>query len=202
MPDVDLTLNEVQLKLLGTSIPMDNLQVSIEPYGLGLTFTTEIEVSIAAGTSADIQVSIAEPTIADPTDAYGVHLGQGAVLIQWQHPTHELVAHYEVLASSLLAGPYVPYHRGESLLRHVIVENIPMGAPPFFAYFKVRAYSIDGAVSNLVQVKQGCLEKPLVTLAVTGIVGSQIPKDAIFTSVDKETGLLIALACNDLIVIA
>lgn len=187
-----------QTRLGSTQVPWDNAEVSIPRYGFGLNIDAEAEVSIAVGANADAEVNISAPTVAAPTDAYGVHLGQGTVLMQWKHaaPTH--VDYYELLASDSPSGPFGKYQQGEFRNLRGVVNNVPLGIQ---AYFRLRAVGKNQTVSSDVPVRQGKLDKPIFAFEVRGIAGSIIPKDSIFTVHDKSTGLLMAIAAVSDIVI-
>jgi hypothetical protein len=171
----------------------DNAEISIPTYGFGIEVSFDGEISFANGANGDAEISIIAPSISAPTDAYGVHLSQGTVIMHWKHATPDKVAYYELFAAASSAGPFFKYQQGEFLATRGVVNNVPLGIS---AYFKVRAIGKNGAVSSFINVKQGKIAKPSFAFNVTGIVGSTIPKDAIFTSIDTHTGLLIAIKAD------
>jgi len=161
--------------------------------------TGPAEISIAQEFSGPAQISIITAVIDPSTAAYGVHLSQGTVLMHWQHPAPAEVSYYELFAADNIDGPYFKYQQGEFTTTRGQVTNVPLGIS---AYFRLRAVGKNGAVSSMIPVQQGRVEKPLVQMNVTGIVGSIIPNGAIFTDLDEHVGRLVAVAAAGLITIS
>lgn len=201
MPDVDLTLQSIQepAALLPSVGWMDNVTAGVRNYGFGLRVEFPIAAGAKAGAFASISAGIADPVIADPVAPLAVHLGQGVVLFGFDHPNPALVNYYEVLAASSLNGVYSSYLNGRFQQRRGVVRNVPLGVT---AYFRIRAIGKNGAISAAIQVKKGKVITPtLVNLKVRGIAGSIIPKDATFSSIDKETGFLVLMRAHNEIVL-
>lgn len=170
--------------------PTANIRVGIKQYGQGITTTGLLSFGIKASAVGLIRLGIAAPTIADPTNPLAVHMGQGAVLLGWQHATPTLVQYYEIFASGSLNGVYTPYQRSRFTAMRGLVNNVPLGIN---AFFRIRAVGVNGAVSNLVQVKLGKLARISAGFKVRGIAGSRIPINSTFTTIDPSTGLAIAI---------
>jgi len=187
MPDVDLTLDTVEVDQLLPSVGwMDNIQAGVIPYGFGIYAEFPIQAGVQPSFFVPIQVEIGAPYIEPPTEPLCVHLGQGVMLFSFNHPNPDMVQYYELLAANALAGPYQSYQAGRFLQRRGMVRNVPMGAT--------------GAISTATQVKQGKLITPtLVNLKVRGIKGSILPANAIFSDADRETGGLVLMRVQNTI---
>lgn len=197
--DINLELEEVESDSFLLSTPgMDNIRGSIRQYGLGLFTDAPIQARLKEGATAPIEAEIVAPTIVAPTEPLAVHVGRGNVFLSWNHATPTLVNYYELYVSTSLSGTYVKLTRGEFLATHGNVQNIPLGRS---LYFKLRAIGLNGAISTFMQVKRGKLYQPTIALKVRGISGSTIPADAIFSSLDQETGKLILVKAQDTITI-
>lgn len=178
--------------VVAASATLRNAQLSIRVYGAGVAYATSAELSIKPSYATAGELSIAAATIAPPDESYAVHVGQGVVFMTWTHPTPEKVDHYEVYACETAEGNYQLVHRSTKM--RAVIRNVPIG---FSVYFRVVAIGKNRAVSTESSVFRGRFNSTTVTLAVTGIAGSIIPKDAIFTKIDEATGTLIAFAATD-----
>ena len=158
------------------------------------SFNAQLSIGNSHGTEA--QLSIIDAAIDPPYEAYAAHVGQGVLLLTWKHDEPERVDHYEVLIASSLGGVYQLASRFTD--RRGTIRNVPIG---FSVYLKIIAVGINTAVSTVAQFTQGLLQQQDISMQVRGIEGSEIPKDAIFTSVDSKTGSLIAIAANERIVL-
>lgn len=133
---------------------------------------------------------------AAPTNALAVHIGQGAVALAWE-PSVDEVRHYEVWASSNLAGPYFKYMNSIFNEPRGVVFNVPVGST---AYFRVRALGVDGNYSSFEQAYRGVLQYPQASMSVEAIAGSIIPEGAVFGVADTA-GRLVAYSASDDILI-
>lgn len=176
----------------------NNIQVSILPLQ-GAEALAPVELSFSVEALAPVELSILSPYIDPPYDVFAAHMGLGVVMFTWKHDDHELVEHYELLAAESLNGTYIPYHRGQFVDRHGIVNNIPTGGE---AWFRMKAYGKNGAVSDYVQVKQGKLRSIDINMLVRGIAGSTIQAGARFNSTDAQTGLPIVIQNTDLLTLS
>jgi hypothetical protein len=201
MPTVNSTLQEVVVDQLLPSLGwMDNIQAGVIPYGFGLRVEFPITAGVQAGAFGAIQAGVRDALIDDPVTPVAVHLGQGVVLFAFDHPNPSLVDYYEVLASVNLLGPYSGYLNGRFRQRRGLIRNVPLGTT---AYFQIRAVGKNGGVSTAIQVKKGKLISPtLVNMKIRGIAGSVIPANAIFSSIDQETGMLVMIRAQSEIVLA
>lgn len=198
MPDVDLVLIEQQPhEVLSLEVsPQSNIRVAITVHGFGITATAPIRASIESAGTGTIRASIAEPSIAAPTVPLAVHIGQGSVMVQWQHVDPATVERYELFGSDSLTGQYEKVQGGDFFQLHGMLHNVPLSST---IYLKVRAVGKNGAVSTFTQVKLGKFSPLDVWMRCKAIQGSTIPKDAQFSSVDQQTGQLIVIRAKDII---
>lgn len=200
MPTVDLTLQEIEVETILVSLGfMDNVQAGVKPYGRGLTFTFDITAGIAYGATFPIAAGVVAPFTADVIEPVCAHVGQGVVLFGFDHPQPELVARYELFYAANLTGAYAIFNSGIFRQRRGMVRNVPLNVP---AYFQITAVGKNGARSNPVQVKQGRIVIPtLVNLKIRGIAGSTIPQNAMFSSLDTETGMTVLMRAKQNIIL-
>lgn len=189
--DINIELTELPPANYALSLPgEDNVRGYIKTHGAGLFTDAPVQAKIKGGYTGAIRAQILAPSVAAPTTPLAVHVGQGNVFFGWQHANPEKVDYFELYISLTLGGNYVKLPRGEFRALHGTVENIPVGRSYFF---KVRAIGKNGAISGFTQVKLGKFYQPLVAMQVRAIAGSTLASGAIFTSVDEETGRIIAV---------
>lgn len=199
---LDLTLSTIKVRGLAPGSvavdPSNNIQASITPYGFGVSGSGSIQASLRSGASGVIQASIDAGIVDAPENPLACHVGQGTILLTWSHPDLPAIQYFELQASMNLAGPYVPYQRGRFPSTRGMVNNVPMGIN---AYFQLRSVGKNRTLSAFVQVKRGKLVSGTANFKVRSINGSQILKDAVFTSLDQETGQVVAIKAPSLITI-
>lgn len=189
--DIDLELLDIDAEEQVLSVPgMDNIRAYIRSYGLGLSFEAPIQARLKDGANGPIQAQILAPTISAPTQPLAVHTGQGSVFLAWSHAESSKVDYFELYIATSLGGTYVKLPRGEFYGLHGIVQNIPLGRSYFF---QLRAVGKNGALSSFTQVKLGKFYRPSIVLKVRAITGSVLKANAIFTSVNEQTGNLLAV---------
>ena len=137
---------------------------------------------------------IGSEQIPAPTNALGVHLNQGRVIVTWQHAEPERVDYFEVYAALNVDGPFYPYPTGRSKANYCFLKNVPLGST---LYLQVRAVGVNGLLSDFTTVKRGKFETIEGLLSVTAISGSVILKDTTFSSLDKRTGEVITFRAKD-----
>lgn len=196
MTDIELSPLHVKTgRLLPVQVPvMRNARMSIRTRGAGVSKSAASRMQINAGVTASGRISIVAPSIEPVTNAYGAHIGQGVVLLVWQHPDHDRVHRYDIYASDNLAINYELLASVDS--RRAIIRGMPLASNIFF---RIVSTGKNGAVSDYCQVLQGRAERPQVTMTVTGISGSTIPQGSIFTSFENESNSFIAISAAEVI---
>lgn len=161
--------------------------------GQGLHFSCTGSLRVAGGYYAPGTLQIGSTPIAEPTNVLAVHIGQGAVLVVWQHDNHDAVDSYQIQVSMADADSYYDYPGGLTTSRRAVLHNLPLGSS---INIRMRAVGKNSTTSEWVNAKQGRREPIQVALLVRGIVGSTIAAGAVFRSVDATTGQIIEATCD------
>lgn len=129
--------------------------------------------------------------ISAPQNALAVHIGSGAVLLQFD--TVSNASYYEVWVSTAIDGVYSLYNGSKHYNNNIILYNVPIGIN---AYIKIKAVDSSGNKSSATQVVRGQINKLTKTFTVKAIRGSVIPANSIF-AVPDSTGRLIAIQADE-----
>lgn len=195
MPDVNLNTLKLNFRyspIWNTGELTANLSGGISAYGQGVSSNFDISAGINPTFDFPISAGIESLPVDGPVSPLAVHVGSGNILFSWSEPNSS-IDHYELWVSETETGNYsligFDFKSNTGLL-----SNVPVGQSYFF---KLRAVYPDDTTSSFVPVKKGKLSKPTAVMNVTGIVGSKIPKDSIFTQLDDRTGGLMAFKATE-----
>lgn len=167
-----------------------DINAGIEDFGFGQQYLIPISAGIKKSWLAQVDGGVATVSIGPPGNPLVVHIGQGALLFQWDATT-QAVKEYQVQASLSLASGYRDFwvFPGGNSSSGGMAYNVPIGIT---AYFKIRAVHVTGLASSYVQVKRGLLAYPTFDMQVTAINGTVIPANSIFAAVVGSRNGLVA----------
>lgn len=193
---------------MSINLPLMKLRLAVQPsdgfvgaplvagiveYGFGLSFDAEATVRIRESFDAEAAAEILAEDPQPPLNPLAVHIGQGALLAQWDAPlTGTKIDHYEVWAALSENGSYQQLTDADTEDTTTVIHNMPIGST---LYFKVRSVSPGGKKSSFTQAKLGVLSRPSLNVDATCVEGSTIPSGSIFTAKDSN-GRLVAIQAD------
>ena len=198
MPSLELEGFALEVKFDGpefASVMEQNLVIGISAYGIGSEATAPIQVSVLHAIDAPFELAVQE--YLQMSVAYAVPLNDGSLLLTYSIGDGFDFAYIEVYGCLTENGTYIPFamlsgKKGGS------IRNIPIGIT---FYLKIRAVNNNGNTTEWLQVRRGKISSGNIACEIRAIKGSVIPKGAIFSVVDYETGNFVALMTQSEIVI-
>lgn len=184
---ISLINSLIKLKLHGAGTdPHSNIQAGIIPYGIDQQTDFPIQAGIRNVGIFPIQAGITSISMLPPTSPIAVHIGQGAVLFNWEAPIGCNVEYYEISGCSTYGGSYFILETNIADTK-CIISGLPMGNSMFF---RIKSVHASGLESSDAQVKLGLLQNSYVTMTVRSIAGSSIPEGSVFTSYDSSGAII------------
>jgi len=198
VPDVTLGFYEAE-SLINTPTPQGWGMLTGEIGTVAQTINCPCTGEISAlAASAPCTGEIGDGSLNAPTNALGVHLGHGKVMVRWNHDNQAAVSHFEVYAGLANGGPYFEYPIPRTNALSTFLSNVPIGITLFL---QVRAVGHNGSVSAFSPVKRGVFTPIEGTLRVKAVSGTTIDSGVRFSSLHPSTKAPVVFkAVNNILV--